>query len=123
MVVAFCSTPAWDPRMADRDLPVSSARPSNRACGSPAHGSPTPFTAGIRRSPPDPVGSGCDNDPVEIDQAELVVRLEGNNRPAERPGPVMTFSDHQSKTFQRVFPDLVIIMGRVAVAVVLGPPS
>ena len=29
---------------------VSSSRPSNRACGSPAHGLPTPFTAGIRFS-------------------------------------------------------------------------
>jgi hypothetical protein len=28
--------------------PVSSPRPSNRACGSPAHGLPTPFTAGIQ---------------------------------------------------------------------------
>jgi hypothetical protein len=29
--------------------PVSSRPPSNRACGSPAHGSPTFFTAGIQR--------------------------------------------------------------------------
>ena len=28
---------------------VSSSRPANRACGSPAHGLPTSFTAGIRR--------------------------------------------------------------------------
>ena len=38
---------------------VSSLRPSNRACGSPAHGSPTSFTAGIRCHPPGPEGPGC----------------------------------------------------------------
>jgi hypothetical protein len=58
---------------------VSSARPSNRACGSPAHGSPTSFTAGIRLAPPVPVGSGDDDDSVKADQAELVGRLEGND--------------------------------------------
>ena len=52
--------------------PVSSARPSNRACGSPAHGSPTSFTAGIRSSPPGPVGPGGDDDSIKADQAELV---------------------------------------------------
>jgi hypothetical protein len=36
-----------------RRLPRASPRPSNRACGSPAHGSPTPFT--VRHSQP---GSG-----------------------------------------------------------------
>jgi transposase len=30
---------------------VSSPSPSNRACGSPAHGSPTPFTGGVRPEP------------------------------------------------------------------------
>lgn len=74
---------------------VSSARPSNRACGFPAHGSPTSFTAGIRSPPPVPPGPGGDDDPVEVDQAELVGRLEGDNRPAERPAAVMAFSDHQ----------------------------
>ena len=31
-------------------------RTHNRACGCPANGSPTPFTAGIRLCPPGPVG-------------------------------------------------------------------
>ena len=31
---------------------VSSACPSNRACDSPAHGSPTPFTGGVRQRGP-----------------------------------------------------------------------
>jgi hypothetical protein len=34
-------------------LSVSSPRPSNRACGSPAHGLPTFFTGGIRLSRPE----------------------------------------------------------------------
>jgi hypothetical protein len=33
---------------------VSNPRPSNRACGSPAHGSPTPFTGGVRPEPARP---------------------------------------------------------------------
>lgn len=37
---------------------------SNRACGSPAHGSPTPFTARVRLLPPGLVGSGCDDGPI-----------------------------------------------------------
>jgi len=44
---------------------VSSSRPSNRACGSPAHGLPTPFTAGIRLLPPGLVGPGCHNGSVQ----------------------------------------------------------
>jgi hypothetical protein len=48
------------------------AATSNRACGSPAHGSPTFFTIGIRSAPPAPVGSGRDNDSGEGDQAEAV---------------------------------------------------
>jgi hypothetical protein len=51
---------------------VSSSRPSNRACGSPAHGSPTSFTAGIRHYPPGPEGPGCDDGSVQGDQAELI---------------------------------------------------
>jgi ABC-2 type transport system ATP-binding protein len=35
---------------------VSSRPPSNRACGSPAHGSPTSVAGGIRLFPPGPVG-------------------------------------------------------------------
>ena len=36
----------------------SSSPPSNRACGSPAHGSPTPFTDGVRRQEPARQSSG-----------------------------------------------------------------
>ena len=41
---------------------VSSSRPSIRACGSPAHGLPTSFTAGIRLPPPVLKRPGSDND-------------------------------------------------------------
>ncbi len=51
---------------------VSSSRPSNRACGSPAHGSPTSFTAGVRCHPPGPEGSGCGDGPIKADQAQVV---------------------------------------------------
>jgi NAD(P)-dependent dehydrogenase (short-subunit alcohol dehydrogenase family) len=37
---------------------VSSPRPSNRACGSPAHGSPTPFTGSVRPLPARPGWAG-----------------------------------------------------------------
>ena len=51
---------------------VSNSRPSNRACGSPAHGSPTSFTAGIRCHPPGPEGPGCSNNSIKADQPEAV---------------------------------------------------
>ena len=43
--------------------------------GSPAHGSPTPFTAGIRLAPldpPVPEGAGGDDESVEVDQSHAV---------------------------------------------------
>jgi hypothetical protein len=50
---------------------VSSPRPSNRACGSPAHGSPTPFTDGVRPEPAGPMGPGCDDDAIEGNKTEV----------------------------------------------------
>ena len=55
-----CATPVSLARSAPFPVPAA----SNRACGSPAHGSPTPFTAGIRLSPPGeaaalPITAGC----------------------------------------------------------------
>src|SRR2546429_8697286 len=43
-----------------------------RACGSPAHGFPTPFTAGIRSFPPGLVRPGCRS---EEHTSELQSRL------------------------------------------------
>jgi hypothetical protein len=53
---------------------VSSPSPSNRACGSLAHGSPTSFTGGVRRSPPGPVRPGSDDGSVEGNQPQAVGR-------------------------------------------------
>jgi glutamate/tyrosine decarboxylase-like PLP-dependent enzyme len=51
---------------------VSSRPPSNRACGSPAPGSPTSFTGGIRPFPPAPDRSRADGASVRVEQAELI---------------------------------------------------
>src|SRR5271157_4105597 len=66
--------------------PFPAPAASNRACGSPAHGSPTSFTAGIRPCPPVPEGPGVDDDSRQGGQPELIRGLEGNHRPAELPG-------------------------------------
>ena len=52
--------------------PFPAPAASNRACGSPAHGSPTPFTGGIRLPPPVPEGPGSDDDSRQGDQPEPV---------------------------------------------------
>ena len=44
--------------------------PSNRTCGSPAPGSQTPFTAGVRRELARAGSAWGDNDAIEGDQAE-----------------------------------------------------
>jgi hypothetical protein len=51
-----------------------------------AHGSPTPFTAGIRLVPPVPEGAGCDDGPVEVDQTHSVGRQVGHGRHAVARG-------------------------------------
>src|SRR5258707_11687858 len=66
-----------------RSAPFPAPAASNRACGSLAHGSPTPFTAGIRLAPPVPEGPGVDDDSRQGDQPELIRGLEGDHRPAE----------------------------------------
>src|SRR4051794_33229672 len=72
-VVAPGFLPRWFFSVAVVNLSsVSSSRPSIRACGSPAHGLPTPFTASIRSLPPGLAGPGRDDDSVEVDQAVLV---------------------------------------------------
>ena len=63
---------------------IPPAATSIRACGSPAHGSPTPFTAGIRPLPPRLERPWGHDDPVQVNQAELVRDLEADHRPAPR---------------------------------------
>ena len=89
-----------------RTLRFQPPPPRFRACGSPAHGSPTPFTAGIRSLPPGPVRPGCDNDPDKIDQGEGPGHLVGNHRPAEPPTAVVPLGHPQRHTRPREHPDL-----------------
>src|SRR6266496_391160 len=96
---------------------------SNRACGSPAHGSPTPFTAGIRLLPPGLVGPGCDNDSVEADQTALVRRQVADHGHAEASSAFVPLPNEQRQPFQRIVPDLVEADSRVAVAEVLRPAT
>src|SRR5882757_3586332 len=80
---------------------------SNRACGSPAHGSPTPFTAGIRFLPPGLVGPGCNNSSVEADQTALVGRSVGDYVQAEAPAAFVPLSDEDRQPFQCIVPDRI----------------
>src|SRR5437764_7619709 len=86
-----------------------------RACGAPAHGLPTPFTAGIRRHPPGPEGPGCGNGSVKADQAELVIGREGDDPASERSGAAMFLGEESRYPHQRVTPDLLEAQGRVPV--------
>ena len=100
---------------------VSSRPPSNRACGSPAHGSPTSFAAGVRRSPPGPVGSGCDDGSVEADQAVAVGLLE--DPAAVVCAALVAFADEQGEAIERVGRDQVEVLGGVSVAEVARPAA
>jgi hypothetical protein len=65
---------AWTARhLVARLVRFPPAATSNRACGSPAHGSPTFFTADIRLFPsPGPVRAWRDDGSIEVDQSESV---------------------------------------------------
>src|SRR5674476_328455 len=69
---------------------VSSPRPSNRACGSPAHGSPTPFTGGVRPEPARPGWAWVRRRFQDIPAVDLVIqRVESSSgislgRPVKR---------------------------------------
>lgn len=62
---------------------VSSPRPSNRVCGSPAHGSPTPFTGGVRFHPPGPVGLGATTIPLRLIRPRSSPELRRYARPGD----------------------------------------
>src|SRR5437762_3279849 len=74
---------------------------SNRACGSPAHGSPTPFTAGIPSLPPGLGRPGCDNGCVEADQAAPVGRAVGDHVEAETPPAFWPLPDEDRQPLLR----------------------
>ena len=79
--------------MARRYLIAATA--SNRACGSPAHGSPTSFTGGVRMPASPRVVWGHD-DSTELDQPEAVWRAVGNQLPAPATSPLVPLGDKRA---------------------------
>jgi hypothetical protein len=101
---------------------VSSSRPSIRACGSPAHGSPTFFTGGVRLDPPGLVGPGCDDDAIEGDQAEIVGRsVELIEAPS--PAALVPLGHEQGQPHQRILSDLAEGVGGVPVPEIARPAA
>ena len=94
---------------------VSSSRPLNRACGSPAHGLPTPFTTGIRSFPPGLARPGCDNGSYQADQSALVRRTVGDHGQPKVPPALMPLPDEQHQPLPRVVTDLVETDGRMPI--------
>jgi hypothetical protein len=80
---------------------------SNHACGSPAHGLPTPFTAGIPFLPPGLVGPGCDHGSMQAEQSAPVRRLVGEHGRAEAASAFMPVADEQGEPIGgMLLPDL-----------------
>jgi len=79
--------------------------PRFRACGSPAHGSPTPFTTGIRLPPPVPEGPGGDDVPRKTDQTQMVRGGIRHHVPSKATGAFVAFADEQRHPHPHVLPD------------------
>ena len=92
----------------ERQFPPAAT--SNRACGSPAHGSPTFFTAGIRRPRCARPGRdrGATTSSIEADQPKLVA-VSGRSRPSSRSASVrvVALGHEQRQALERVGADLV----------------
>src|SRR2546423_4651337 len=93
---------------------VSSSRPSNRACGSPAHGLPTSFTAGIRLVPPGLADPGLHDDSIEADQTELRRVGRHQHPPAEGAAAPVAPADELRDPGVDVPSDLAEALGRVS---------
>src|SRR6476659_3923671 len=102
---------------------VSSPRPSNRACGSPAHGSPRSFTANIRRSPPGPERPGGIDSSLKTDQAELIIGGVEHHRTTESPTTFVTLGEESRQPHQRILSDLREPHRRVPIAEVARPST
>src|SRR3954454_9676042 len=96
---------------------------SNRACGSPAHGLPTPFTGGIRFLPPGLIGPGCDDGSLQAEQAALIGRPVGEHGHAEAAPALVPLTDEQRESVLGVLLDLAEADRGVAVAVVVRPAT
>src|SRR4051794_26334792 len=103
--------------------PFSSSRPSIRARGSPGHGLPTPFTAGIRSLPPRLALRGRDDDSIQADQAELVGREVEQCPLAEVSTTTVPFADEQRDTHPCVRPNLAEALSRVPILEVPDPTA
>src|SRR5512132_4740573 len=115
--------PGAQPVTVGRCRSVSSALPSNRACGSPAHGSPTSFTAGIRLLPPGPVRPWRNDGPVEADQAHELWGGVHHHPPAVPARSLVPLGHKQRQPSDRIAPDLVELAGGVPVAEVAHPAA
>src|SRR4051812_13822196 len=102
---------------------VSSSRPSNRACGSPAHGLPTSFTAGIPLVPPGLASPGLHDDSVKPDQTELVGRKALQCPTAEVAAAAMALAEPQRDPHPHVLSDLAETLRRVSITEVPGPTA
>ena len=90
---------------------VSSPRCFEPRMRFPSHGSPTPFTAGIRPFPPGFPRPGCDDDSIKADQAEIRgCRGEINRHPKARLLAVL-LADEQREPHPRIVPDLAEALG------------
>src|SRR6478736_876818 len=83
-----CASPGVRDQVGATPVPAT----SNRACGSPAHGLPTPFTGGIRFLPPGLVGPGCDYGSIQVEQAALVRREVADDGQAEAAPALVTLA-------------------------------
>ena len=105
-----------------RYVPFPAPATSNRACRSPAHGSPTSFTAGIRLVPaPWLERPRRDNGSIQFDQPKLITRLVVEHRPAELSASLVAFGYQQRDAHLRVGSDLFEVPSRVAVLEEPGP--
>src|SRR6266545_8279948 len=96
---------------------------SNRACGSPAHGSPTPFTVGMRLFPPGLSRPGCDHGSCKADQPAPVWRQVSDHGPAEAAPAFVPLADEDRQAFACVVADLGEEDRGVAVAEVAAPAT
>src|SRR5437879_10843607 len=74
-------------------VPSPAPATSTRACGSPAHGLPTPFTAVIRFLPPGLSRPGRDHSPMQTQQPAPIHRLVAQDGPAEAASAFVPLTD------------------------------
>jgi hypothetical protein len=104
-------------------IPFPAPATSNRACGSPAPGSPTPFTGGVRFLPPGLVRPGRDDYSRHADQATSVGREVGDHVQAKAPSAFVPLPDEDRQPECCIIPDLGETGGGVAIPDVAHPAA